>query len=201
VTRTILSLKRNRISDAIARRLGRGFAGKVAREGVLLHPVVFGDLGRVHVDESAVVNDTLFNSVSGAITVEPHAFFGHGVSLLTGTHDVAVLGADRQRAIPREGRDIVIGEGAWIASNATVIGPCRVGAHAVVAAGALVVEDVPERAIVAGVPARVVSQVDPKPSGGWADRGLGFLARATTLSPNGSRIRSSTGRQNRTMRS
>lgn len=127
---------------------------------MLLHPVVFGDLGRVHVDESVVVNDTLFNSVSGSITVERDAFFGHGVSLLTGTHDVTALGAERQRAIPREGRDIVVGEGAWIASNATVIGPCRIGAHAVVAAGALVTEDVPERAIAAGVPARVVSRVD-----------------------------------------
>lgn len=109
-----------------------------------------------------MVNDTLFNTVSGTIAVERSAFFGHGVSLLTGTHDTNQLGLDRQEAIPREGRDIVIGEGAWISSNATVLGPCRVGAHAVVAAGALVVDDVPAYKIVAGVPARIVASVDAK---------------------------------------
>lgn len=145
---------------ALARRLARGFIGQVARDAIVLHPAIFGDRSRVHIAEGTVVNDALFNTVSGSITVEPYAFFGHGVSLLTGTHDTSRLGLERQQAIPRQGRDIVIGEGAWISSNATVLGPCRVGSHAVVAAGALVVEDVPPFAIVAGVPARVVSSVD-----------------------------------------
>jgi acetyltransferase-like isoleucine patch superfamily enzyme len=42
-----------------------------------------------------------------------------------------------------------------------VLGPCRIGDHAVVAAGALVKDDVPPYAIVAGVPARVVGSVRP----------------------------------------
>ena len=88
------------------------------------------------------------------------AFFGHGVSLLTGTHDPTVIGPERKHAIPREGRDIVVGEGAWIASNATVLGPCRIGAHAVVAAGSLVKDDVPEYTVVAGVPARPIRVLD-----------------------------------------
>jgi acetyltransferase-like isoleucine patch superfamily enzyme len=145
-----------RLRSSLARRLGHGFLGKVAREGVVHHPVVFGDRTRVRVDPTATVNDALFNSVSGAIEVGPHAFFGHGVSLLTGTHDASVTSPERAMAIPREGRDIVVGEGAWIASNATVLGPCTIGAYAVVAAGAVVVEDVPAYAVVGGVPARVV---------------------------------------------
>jgi acetyltransferase-like isoleucine patch superfamily enzyme len=169
-TSSLLTRTRQRLSSALARRLARGFAGKVAREGVVLHPVIFGDLGRVHVDPSAIVNDTLFNSVSGSITVHREAFFGHGVSLLTGTHDVTQRGVARQQGIPREGRDIVVGEGAWIASNATVLGPCRIGKHAVVAAGALVTEDVADFTVVAGVPARVVSRVEPAPSGGGGSK-------------------------------
>ena len=128
-------------------------------DGRLHKPVVFGQPDRVDVAETAVVNDALFNTVSGAITIEADAFTGHGVALLTGTHDISLLGLARQRAVPTEGRDIVIETGAWVASRAVVLGPCRVGAHAVVAAGAVVTEDVPPGAIVAGVPARVV---------GWA---------------------------------
>ena len=148
---------------ALARRLARGFVGQVAREAIVLHPAIFGDRDRVSIAEDTVVNDALFNTVSGTIAVERFAFFGHGVSLLTGTHDTGQLGLDRQEAIPREGRDIVIEEGAWISSNATVLGPCRVGAHSVVAAGSLVVDDVPAYKIVAGVPARIVSSIDAKP--------------------------------------
>jgi acetyltransferase-like isoleucine patch superfamily enzyme len=142
-------------------RLAKGFLGEVAQAAALVHPKVFGPQERLHVAPDAVVNDALFNTVSGSITVEPTAFFGHSVSVLTGTHDITVFGMDRQRAIPPEGRDIVIGEGAWVSSNATVLGPCRIGPHAVVAAGSVVVDDVPAYAVVAGTPARVISKVEP----------------------------------------
>lgn len=49
-----------------------------------------------------------------------------------------------------------IGNDVWIASSATVISGVKVGDGAVVAAGAVVVRDVPPYAIVAGVPAKVI---------------------------------------------
>ena len=137
-------------------RLVRGWIGKLAREAMLYHPAIFGDPARVTIEPGAVVNDALFNVSSGTILVKRDAFFGHGVSLLTGTHDITVLGPGRKDAIPQDGRDIVVGECAWISSNATVIGPCRIGAHAVVAAGSVVTEDVAEYTVVAGVPAKPV---------------------------------------------
>jgi acetyltransferase-like isoleucine patch superfamily enzyme len=79
--------------------------------------------------------------------------------LLTGVHHVEVLGVDRQLAVPKSGRDIVVEEGAWVASGAIVLGPCRIGRDAVVAAGAVVTKDVPSRAIVAGNPAALVGRV------------------------------------------
>ena len=57
---------------------------------------------------------------------------------------------------PKEGRDIVIGDGVWIASNATVLGPCTIEANAVIAAGSVVAPHtiVPAGCVYAGVPAR-----------------------------------------------
>ena len=140
--------------------LVRGPFGRLVRESTLYHHAVFGDPARLVIEPGAVVNDALFNVSSGTIRVEANAFFGHGVSLLTGTHDIEVIGPGRKDAIPAEGRDIVIGESAWVSSNATIIGPCRIGRHAVVAAGAVVTGDVPDYVVVAGVPARPIRTLD-----------------------------------------
>lgn len=94
--------------------------------------------------------------------MEGYAFLGHNVCLLTGTHDITEFGKSRQDTMPTSGRDVVIRTGAWVASNATVVGPCVVGEHAVIAAGAVVVKDVPPFAIVGGVPAKVIGWV-PRP--------------------------------------
>jgi acetyltransferase-like isoleucine patch superfamily enzyme len=122
---------------------------------------VHGDRARLHIDPTAVVNNALFNLSSGEITVGRHAFFGHNVSVLTGTHDIEVYGRERQVAIPRSGRDVVIHEGAWLASEVLVLGPCEIGAHAVVGAGSLVLGDVPPYAIMVGRPAKLVRMLQP----------------------------------------
>lgn len=49
-----------------------------------------------------------------------------------------------------------IGEGAFIGGGAKVIGDIRVGAYASVGANAVVLADVPDYAVVVGIPARVV---------------------------------------------
>jgi acetyltransferase-like isoleucine patch superfamily enzyme len=125
----------------------------------LFAPRVYGDPAKLHVDSTAVVNDALFNLSSGEITVGQWAFFGHGVSVLTGTHDWRTFGAERQTAVPKSGRDVVIEEGVWVSSGATVVGPCRIGANAVVGVGAVVLADVAPYTIVAGVPAKVIRTI------------------------------------------
>lgn len=57
---------------------------------------------------------------------------------------------------PTRSRGIYIGADVWIGANAGVTDGVRVGDHAVVAMGAVVTHDVPDWAIVGGVPARVI---------------------------------------------
>lgn len=96
---------------------------------------VWGNPSRLKIHESAGMVNTLFNTNSGTITVGAHTFTGHNVCILTGTHDMEKYAEDRMRGVPQQGRDIVIGDGVWIASTATILGPCTIGDHAVVAAG------------------------------------------------------------------
>ncbi len=122
---------------------------------LLVRSTIYGDADRLHLDPTAIVNDAVFNVSSGTITVGRHAFFGHGVVLVTGTHDISAFGEDRQRSAPATGHDIVVGQGVWLATNVTVVGPCTIGEHAVVGAGSLVLGDVDPYTLVAGSPAAV----------------------------------------------
>ena len=44
----------------------------------------------------------------------------------------------------------------WIGTRSTILDGVTVGAHSVIAAGSVVTKDVPDYAIVAGVPAKIV---------------------------------------------
>ncbi|GAA2849320.1 acetylglucosamine-1-phosphate uridylyltransferase [Actinoplanes cyaneus] len=69
---------------------------------------------------------------------------------------------------------VTIGEGAAIGARAVCVAPVTVGRWALVAAGAVVTKDVPDFALVVGVPARRIGWVGkagkpltPKGDGGW----------------------------------
>ena len=134
-------------------------ASRIARELLARHRV-FGDASRLRIGTGVVLNDALVNTSSGTVTLGDHAFCGHGVCLITGTHDYTNTRFGRQAGVPTEGRDIVVGAGVWIASNATVLGPCTIGDDAVIAAGSVVSGIVEAGWIYGGVPARPLRRID-----------------------------------------
>lgn len=63
---------------------------------------------------------------------------------------------------PPSAQPVVIEDDVLVGANAVILEGVRVGKGSVVAAGAVVVEDVPEYSVVAGTPARVIKKVDDK---------------------------------------
>jgi len=55
---------------------------------------------------------------------------------------------------------VVIEDDAWIGAGSILLPNIRVGAMSIVAAGAVVTEDIPPHSIFAGVPARVVKRIE-----------------------------------------
>ena len=63
---------------------------------------------------------------------------------------------------PASATPVIIEDDVLVGANAVVIEGCHVGKGAVVAAGAVVIDDVPENAVVAGCPARIIKYKDEK---------------------------------------
>ena len=66
---------------------------------------------------------------------------------------------------PPSATPVVIGDDVIVGANAVVLEGVQVGSCAVVAAGAVVTADVPENAVVAGTPARIIKYRDEKTNG------------------------------------
>ncbi|MFB8228991.1 acyltransferase [Cellulosimicrobium sp. NPDC055967] len=87
-------------------------------------------------------------------------FIGPAVVLTNDTYpravnpDGSLKSADDWHAV-----GVTIGEGAAVGARAVCVAPVTIGAWATVAAGAVVTRDVPDHAIVVGVPARRVGWV------------------------------------------
>jgi len=90
-----------------------------------------------------------------ALVIEDYVGWGPGGKVLGSTHsgqpeDAPII------ATPLKIAPVVIGFGVDVGTNATILPGVHVGAHAIIGAGAVVNRDIPERAIAAGVPARVL---------------------------------------------
>ncbi|WP_040338451.1 WxcM-like domain-containing protein [Candidatus Blastococcus massiliensis] len=66
----------------------------------------------------------------------------------------------RSKAYPEKFAQTVVGPGASLGANCTILPGVSIGRHAMVGAGAVVTKDVPPNAIVVGNPARIVGYVD-----------------------------------------
>lgn len=140
-------------------------------------PYVEGSHGSLTCGEMVGLANTLINLEGGSVNVGAYTIFGHNVMLLTGRHEFhkgmrvsqliekqTGLWPGNGAEVPRGGNDIKIGDGSWIASGAIVLGGVTIGNGSVVAAGAVVNRDVPDYAIVAGIPAKVVGDTRQKES-------------------------------------
>jgi UDP-2-acetamido-3-amino-2,3-dideoxy-glucuronate N-acetyltransferase len=94
------------------------------------------------------------------VTIEDEVFLGHGVMF---TNDRYPRSVNDDGSLQTEADWKVVAtrvrRGASIGSNATIVAGVTIGAAALVGAGAVVTGDVPDYAIVAGVPARVIGDV------------------------------------------
>lgn len=100
---------------------------------------------RVEINNFSIVNGT------GGVDIGDDTLIGPGVRIISYQHQYARSATIRSQ--PVEAKPIRIGRDCWLGANAIILAGVSIGDGAVIAAGAVVREDVPAYVVVAGVPA------------------------------------------------
>ncbi len=123
----------------------------------------------VEVQKGAVIGSNCKVSshafICEGVTIEDEVFIGHGVMFTNDRYPRAAnLDGSLQTQADWKMETTLVRRRASVGSNATILCGVTIGEGALVAAGAVVTKDVPEKAVVAGVPARIVGVVCEKAS-------------------------------------
>lgn len=95
------------------------------------------------------------------VTIEDNVFIGHNVTFINDKYpratnpDGSLQTEADWKVVPT-----LVKKNASIGSSATIICGVTIGENAIVGAGSVVTKDVPDNAVVAGVPARVIKKID-----------------------------------------
>lgn len=107
--------------------------------------------GLLEIGESTFINGGVSISASSHVRIGSRCQIGPGVLIMD--NDFHVAGDPGQQPLSRP---IEIGDRVWIGAKAIVLKGVTIGEAATIAAASVVTSDVPARAVVAGVPARVI---------------------------------------------
>lgn len=128
--------------------------GRSLKEVKILTPFICDFGNRIKFGKNVFINHSAILSASGGIEFEDGVMIAPGVRIATINHDM-----NERHSIYTYGK-VIIKKNAWIGMNVTICPGVTIGEYAVVGAGAVVTKDVPDYAIVGGVPARVIRYLE-----------------------------------------
>ncbi|MDE5756907.1 MAG: sugar O-acetyltransferase [Clostridia bacterium] len=137
------------------RKMFSNLIGKPVDDSFGLFPPFYADYGQnITVGKRVFINSGCCFQDQGGIEIGNDVLIGQQVVLATLNHDL--IPDKRANMIPAP---IKICDGVWIGAHATILAGVTIGKGAVVAAGAVVTKDVPENAVVGGVPAKIIKTI------------------------------------------
>lgn len=120
--------------------------------------VILKNINNMQVGENFSLHDFCYVDAVGGITVGDNVSIAHGSSLISFNHtwDAADLPIKYN---PIKAAPIVIGDDVWIGCGVRIMPGVNIGRRSIIAAGSVVVKDVPASTIVGGVPAEVIKTI------------------------------------------
>lgn len=93
--------------------------------------------------------------VAGPLTIGDDVMMAPNVTIVTQNHETSDLSKPmRLQTAPK--KKVTIGSDVWIGTNVVIMPGVTVGSGVIIGAGAVVTKDVPDYAVVGGVPAKII---------------------------------------------
>lgn len=138
------------------RELFSRLTGVPVDESFWLMQPFYTDFGKnIRVGRNVFINHACEFMDRGGITIGDEVLIGPKVNLVTINHPL-----DPARRRSTFCAPIEIKKGAWLGASVSVMPGVTIGEYAVVAANAVVTRDVAPYAVVGGIPARVIRNID-----------------------------------------
>lgn len=137
--------------------IGNNFS--LGRNSIIECTGVIRELGEeLVIGKNVGIAANAFIAMRGKITIGDDTIIGPGVSIHAENHNFSNLEIPiRKQGATRKG--INIGKDCWIGSKVVILDGVNIGNHAIIAAGAVVTKDVPDYAIVGGMPAKIIKSI------------------------------------------
>lgn len=134
--------------------IGNNFS--LGRNSIIECTGVIRELGeKLIIGQNVGIASNAFIAMRGKIEIGDNTIFGPGVSIHAENHNFTKVDVPiKLQGATRKG--IEIGSDCWIGAKTIILDGVKIGNHAVIAAGAVVNKDVPDYAVVGGVPAKVL---------------------------------------------
>ncbi|WP_033542021.1 DapH/DapD/GlmU-related protein [Planococcus sp. CAU13] len=130
--------------------------GKPVDSTFALFPPFYTDCGKnIKIGKNVFINSGCRFQDQGGITIGDGALIGHNAVLATLNHDI-----DPEKRGNMHPAPITIGKNVWIGANATIVPGVEIGDGSIIAAGAVVTQNVPANVIAGGVPAKVIKKIE-----------------------------------------
>ncbi len=125
---------------------------------VTVLPTFNCDNGRnIHVGENFLANYNVTILDIAPVNIGDYVMIGPNTLIVTVNHPLSPMGRRKHLGIAKP---VTIGDDVWIGGGCTILPGVTIGNNVVVAAGAVVTKDVPSNCVVAGVPAKVIRQLE-----------------------------------------
>ncbi len=134
--------------------LARAIFKEMGRSVRVHQNVIFGSGVGIRIGDNSALSSNCW--VASDTTIGRDVMMAPDVTILSATHGTDALDVPmRLQPVPPK-RPVVIGDDVWLGTRIIILPGVRVGSHSIIGAGSVVTRDVPEYAIVAGNPARVI---------------------------------------------
>lgn len=126
-------------------------------DGACVNPPFYCDYGsHIEVGKNFFVNYNCMILDVAKVTIGDNCFMAPNVAIYTAGHPIY---PDVRSAMWEYGKQVTIGDNVWIGGNTVICPSVHIGSNVIIGAGSVVTKDIPDWAVAAGNPCKVLRMI------------------------------------------